>query len=416
MHVILVCTVVYVLLSERIFLTVASGGRGVLQVMPLVVIVLAAALVLLSRQRSGTRFLDRTGWWLMWVPYHLIAILLPVLGFLFTGYPLRTVLSVVPGLLGVSFLIFGSWLAASGGAVRRVGPKYLFVAILAEFLFASIQFARTQGLVPADTFTFLYEWDLSTQLSYSERYLITGRSVGTFVNPNNLGFWAVIAFWGAAYGLRGTLRAVALLAAFGTLLLSQSRGSLLALIFAVAVWLVSLAFSRDPSRRPTLDLALASLLLLVIALTFVSAVWGTDYLPLRIGQRFARGMAVVTGGVAMDESAYGRVDAWRRAVDFYQQRPLGTLGEPQFLFGGFIDSDFVRILLQGGPLFLAAALVAIGTGVGLIGLGTLGRLIAVWSAAMAINAMTANPLSYGAAGLHWMAVGYYLAGKGSKRA
>jgi hypothetical protein len=130
-----------------------------------------------------------------------------------------------------------------------------------------------------------------------------------------------------------------------------------------------------------------------------------------MGQRFASGIGVITGGVAMDQNAGGRVEAWLRALEFYQHHPLGTLGEPQFLFGGFIDNDFVRILLQGGPVFLIATILALGAGIRLIEFGTLGRMIATWSAAVAVNAMTANPLSYPAIGLYWMVVGYYLGGR-----
>jgi hypothetical protein len=113
----------------------------------------------------------------------------------------------------------------------------------------------------------------------------------------------------------------------------------------------------------------------------------------------------------MDPSVQGRVDAWSRALDFYEQSPLGTFGEPQLLFGGFIDNEFVRILLQGGPLFLAATILALGAGIRLAKFGTLGRMIMTFSAAIAVNALTANPLSYPALGLYWMAVGYHLAGR-----
>jgi hypothetical protein len=126
------------------------------------------------------------------------------------------------------------------------------------------------------------------------------------------------------------------------------------------------------------------------------------------GSKLCRRIGVVTGGVAMDQNAQGRVDAWSRSLEFYQHHRLGTLGEPQFLFGGFIDNDFVRVLLQGGPVFLIATLLALGTGIRLIKFGTLGRMIGTWSAAIAVNAMTASPLSYPALGLYWMGVGFYL--------
>jgi hypothetical protein len=71
----------------------------------------------------------------------------------------------------------------------------------------------------------------------------------------------------------------------------------------------------------------------------------------------------------------------------------------------------VRILLQGGPVFLAATILALGAGIRLVKFGTVGRMIATFSTAIAVNALTANPLSYPVIGVYWMVVGYYLAGR-----
>ncbi len=241
--------------------------------------------------------------------------------------------------------------------------------------------------------------------------MITGRSIGTFVNPNNLGFFAVISFWSAVHVFRGTPRIAAAFAALATLAVSQSRGSLLALLVSVAVWLVYLALSKDKTLRPAFDIAFALVMASIAGLLLALAFLDPGRLSSRMGQRLASGIAVVTGGVAMDPSAQGRVGAWLRALEFYERHPLGTLGEPQFLFGGFIDNEFVRILLQGGPVFLIATILALGAGIRLIECGPLGRMIATFSAAAAVNAMTANPLSYPAIGLYWMVVGYYLASR-----
>lgn len=411
LHFIFLCATTYVLLSDRIFLKVASGGRGVLPLMPIVVILLGGAFALLARQREGTLFLDPRGNWLYWFPYLLLATILPVLGIAFTGYPVRTLFSIVPGLVDLSFLVLGSWLAASGATARQLATKYLFLAIMVEFLFAAIQFAHMQGYLSSGSLNFLYRWDLSTQVAYSKTYIITARSVGTYINPNDLGFWSVIAFWGGVHMLRGVPRMTAVLAALATLALSQSRGSLMALLGSVLVWLVYLAFSRDKTLRQAFDATFALLLGSILAIGVASTFWRPAYLPSRMEQRFARGLGVITGGVAMDPNAQGRVNAWMHALQFYQHHPLGTFGEPQLLFGGFIDNDLVHILLQGGPVFLIAILLALGAGILLIGCGSLGTAIGTWSAAILLNAMTANPLTYASIGLYWLAVGYYLANR-----
>ena len=110
-----------------------------------------------------------------------------------------------------------------------------------------------------------------------------------------------------------------------------------------------------------------------------------------------------------DRNAQGRVMAWKKSLVFYTHNAAGTWGEPQYRFGQYMDNDYVRVLLQGSPVYLLTLLLALGAAIwSLPKMGNWGRLLALGSTALAINAMSANPLNYSATALLWMVLGYYL--------
>jgi O-antigen ligase len=125
--------------------------------------------------------------------------------------------------------------------------------------------------------------------------------------------------------------------------------------------------------------------------------------------RFSAGAEVASRGSGADANFQGRVNVWGSAWTFFQLHPLGTFGSPQFLLGQALDNEYVRVLLQGGVVFLAGYLALLLGGMRLlVGRRPATLFIGAASIALAINSITATPLSYPATGLFWVVVGGYL--------
>lgn len=175
-------------------------------------------------------------------------------------------MSSLPGIRALAFVLFGCWIGKSGEAVGRLALKYAFGAIVVEAILATGQYLHTQGIALA-ILESQYRWDIWTQASYSEHYIITGRSIGSFINPNELGYWSIIAFWLSMLALRGWSRGCGVSMALLTLFLSQSRGSMLALAGSAAVLLGYLMVSGAKLSRRTIDLAVSAALVFCLLLT-----------------------------------------------------------------------------------------------------------------------------------------------------
>ena len=407
-HLLFALILAYLLLNGRAVLRVSSGGRGIVPVLEVLIPIVVALLLLFEAGYGSLACLNTRRFRSRWAPYLALTIVLPLFGVLYADYPLRTIVSSLSGIRALSFLVLGCWIARSGTATGRLAGRYVFAAVLAETVLATGQFLHGHG-VSNHLLELQYQWDIYSQGSYSEKYIITGRSIGSFINPNELGYWSVIAFWVSLFALRGWYSAAGLTAALLSLVLSQSRGSMFALVGSGSVLLAYLALSGAVIPRRAREIATFCCLSGVLILTLAAAGFQDRFSDSPMLSRFSRGLQVVSEGATADRNAEGRVMAWHQAMIFYSDHLAGTWGEPQYLLGHFMDNDYVRVLLQGSPFYLFALFLAIGAAIWeLPHLGQWGRLVSMCWAVIAINAMSANPLNYAATGISWIVLGYYL--------
>jgi hypothetical protein len=340
---------------------------------------------------------------------------LPVLGILFAGHPVRFIFGSLSGIRIFALFMIGAWIGYLPRPLQAIARKYLIAAVVIEFGMAAIQYASVYGPGPIPLLKPIYDWDRTTQLAWGSRYVINGRSIGTFVNPNTLGFAGVLGFWVSALVLRGWMRRICVPLALATVFFSQSRGSMFALAAGLLLWTAHLAVTTR--LRAARDVIFFGFVAMIPAFAWTAALGdrngGSDS---PILARFERGLLVLSEGSGADHNANARVHAWERALNFYRTHALGTWIEPQSLFGGYIDSDYVRLLLQGSVVSVFAFVLALYGGMRLIWLpATAGRLAAVFAAGLAVNSISAIPLVYPVTGAYWLACGFYLADEAGTR-
>jgi hypothetical protein len=407
-HVILASVAVYILLAERLFLRFSTGGRGILPILDLWTLGLAIMLLAFTPERRAAAFLRNRDFWRYSAPYVGLSLVLPFMGVLFNDYPARSALGSLLGIQTCTFLIFGSWIAVSGPRVWRMAKGYAFATILLQFSAAALQFAYRKGVILGPLSEHLYRWDVASQLAYSERYVVTARSIGTYINPNTLGVWADLACWSAAFAFKGVPRVIGIAAALCTLFFSESRGSTLALMGSFAVWFLYLGLSRDAKVRAMRDVGVVMLCCVLLVGAWTALIFQDRLLEDSATNRFERGLRFLMEGGSADRNAQGRLQSWSRALAFFENHPFGTLGEPRFMFQDIIDNDYVRTLLQGSLVYLAAFLAAMfGTLRQMSKHGRLGLLLGTFTAVICINAVTAHPLSYPVVSIYWMAAAFY---------
>lgn len=413
-HLLLITTFAYVLFDERFTLAVDTGGRGALQPVDFLVPLAGVFLFLGLGGIPGPRLFPANRRSLFWAPYVALTFVLPILGVFLRSEPPRTMYTSIVGTIEVSFILFGAWAAFSGAHVLRLAKWYAWIAILLEFVVALIDYLNKTGMYPTAIGKFLLQWNIQGEGALGEFTIITWRSVGTFVNPNDLGFWSVVAFWISAFLFRGFFRFTGVIAALLTEVLSQSRGSLISLLATFVVWLAYVTLSRDRRLRKMRDASYLSAICFVLtvcwmgaALTQSNGVAVSD--KFNVVDRFERGLDVLADGAGADSNASARVEAWNLATGFYYEHPLGTWVSPRLKFHLYIDNEYVKTLLQGSILYLFTLLLVISCSFWrIMRPGAVPRLTALIVLTAAVNGMSAYPFSYSAIGLFWIFLGYDL--------
>jgi len=413
-HLILISAFAYVLFEERFTIGLATGGRGALQPVDLLVPLVAGLMLLGFGKIQGARLLRRDPHGLFWLPFVALSVAFPVLAVFVNSDPVRTMYTAIRGFVEISFILFGAWGAFAGGSVRRLARSYVWAAIILECLFALIDYLNKTGMYPTAIGEFLLRWNVESEGALGEFTFITWRCVGTYTNPNELGLWGVIAFWVSALLLRGMLRFTGIIAALLTLILSQSRGSLFALLATSIVWLAYLALSRDANLRKARDATYLSAIFCILTVGWLGAFLSqSDGVTISdkfsFIERFQRGLSVFTEGASAEPNAQARVGAWHRALDFYYDHPLGTWSSPRMSFHLYIDSEYVKTLVQGSVVYLFALLLVLCCSFRRITCaGATPRLTAMLAITVAINGISAYPFSYPAVGVFWIILGYDL--------
>lgn len=390
--------------SQRVYQLVQIGEShpAVVELLPPLLVLLAAAVTVHGRGRN-LAILRTRGFLLLWGPYLILTLILPVLGVVGGEYPLRGLASVRTPLVAVSAILLGAEIRRCDRRGLAAWSWALLVAALIVAGYALLQQLIVAHLLPRGPWDQLQAWDLTSQEAYGTG-LVLGRNGAFYTNPSILGAWAGIAMLIAVVALQGWRRYTVLGATLLSLLLSQSRGATLGLLAAFAFLLVPALTHRRAVRPRALIPALGA----VAAVIALWAVLAAARAPVSaLPDRLISGFGYVLGG--QDPNAAGRLAFWKAGLDLLRTHPFGTLGPPEVLMGTAVDSEWIRALLQGGPILL----VALGTA--LLGATLSGRpgperrTVRGISVFIAVAGLTQIPLEYPPALLYWAMVGALLA-------
>lgn len=394
-------------LYQRFVLEIDTGGRGILPVLQVLFPVVVLAFVVLPSNGRALGYLRDPTLWVYWSPYLMLSFILPMLGVIASGYPPRTLSTLLQRfVVPLSAITLGYRVAIGREATFVFFRNSLWSAIVLLVLYTVAVLVGQFGLLDISFVDALVEWDWSLRQAYWEEPN-RGRAVGTFMNPNILGFSAVIMLWHVWLTENGRRVVAGTLGLAVVLLLSQSRGAFAALGVSAVVFVASRAAT---AARASGQLSLGTIvrggaILAAIGLaTFVASQWGPWE---QITERVASGVAILVRGPAADAAFQTRVDAWSRALLAFGEHPVGTFGPSGLKLGFPPDNEFVRILLQGSLPYLASYLWMLWGGMReLLSNAPGSLLLAVLSVAILVEAITALPLAMGAIALFWFQVGY----------
>ena len=321
--------------------------------------------------------------------------MLPIFGVMINRYPERTLLSITDATTALSFLVIG---AALSSDQDRAWTPWLLVAIGLQLGYAvgqAIYLAHGPGwqlLVP------FHEWDRSVGGQVGQ--FVEARSSGLYVNPNELGLWAAAAAILAWTMLSDRLRGIGLTFALLTLLLSQSRGAVVALVVALvvagAVYALRGRVASASLGRVLLWFGLAAIL--VVAAAVVVAPSGA------LVERFGSLVRVVTEGPQADPNLAGRLDYWSAVTALNSVYPWGTLGTPELLLGSAIDSTWFRAFGQGSVIYVTSLIVLLVSSL-LVGGTRFGQPLRLITVVVAVAGVTQNPFGYPIIVLYWVVLG-----------
>jgi hypothetical protein len=381
--------------ADRLQISVSTGGRGALPLLDLIAPPAAILTVAAYGPQRSLRYLGSRVFLLGILPYVALSGVLPFLGVMFYGYPVRTLLSATGLTTALSLMTIGAALSDSD---KRVWAPWVFTAIVAQFLYAvgqAIYLARGPGW---EFFGPFHDWDLSLQALNG--VFVQGRSSGLYFNPNELGLWAGMAAIIGWLVLPSRLRVLGVTLAVGTLLLSQSRGASVALVVAVFVAVV-LVMAQGRISTGQVMKALVSLGvvggLLVIAVSVIG-------LPADALQRFTSLLAVLSQGPQADANLAGRLNYWQAVTALNAFYPWGTWGPPEFLLGTAIDSSWFQAFAQGSVPYAAALGVLFISALTLVRSRYRG-LLCVLAVFIAVTGLTQTPFGYPPIVIFWVLLG-----------
>lgn len=420
LHVVMILALAQAIFSERLLVSLNTGGQGVIPIMNLCEPWVSLFLVVIPFRAEVKRALWTRTFVTYWLPFLGLTFLLPVLGVILVAFPIRTLFASWNGLVPFTFLALG----CAGAGVARLPEAakalrgYFLFAVLAQLVMSLIQTLGQLRYLPG-FLSFIDNWDFRFKVLYQPDNIIQGRATGFYLNPNSLGIWALLALWTSFFLLKGRQRAIGVAASFATVLLSQSRGTLAALLASAAVYGLLWMFlwaNREQRLKATLLVVVCALPIVTLAIpgtaeSLLKPLKGVTLVERAI-DRYASGAKVLSQGAAADANFQGRTEYWDAAYAYLAQHPFGSLGSPQMVINLPPDNQFIAVLEQGSFYFLLALLLAFFRGIGLIrGAGAHERLLAVASIALVINGVSAVPFAYSASYLYWLLVGVYLAGR-----
>lgn len=387
----------YVTLGQRFTFGTATGGRG--NVQPLEILFMFLAAILWFRSTLRSRKPVARGIWAPTIgPLFVLLLLLPILGVVAGGYELHTLYSFTVVLVPLSILVLGEASEHYGVDIRNTA----FVAILAQGSYGFAQMLSRLGLMPDALWGWATRWDSQSQAALSVDYVLSARSTGLFLNPNEFGMWSVLAVIFGAVHLRGSKRLLSVLLGVVGVICSQSRTAWAALAVLVVGYLVASVIVSGLAKRTVLVVLLASPVVTILTLLGVfSRLTETNSTT-----RLLSGLDVLTQGVSADANLAGRYDAWARVRALAAEYTFGTLGPPGVKFGGSIDNQFASFYLQGGVILVLTYVLALAAPFVLMHRGVpYAGALALMTGTIAIYSYTAAPIdSSAASALLWVAV------------
>jgi hypothetical protein len=381
--------------SERAVVTVSTGGAGALGLVPIAAAVAAVVVIRKYGARQTLGFMATPRFAFLVAPYLALSLVLPILGVMYNGYPERTLWSVTEATAAFSFLVLGAALASVD---RSAWWKWVFCAILLEFLYASgqaIYLAQGPGW---ELFTPFHQWDLSLQVIYGP--LVQARGTGLYFNPNELGLWAGVALILAWTMLPPRVRGVGITIAILTLLLAESRGAAVAIVAVALVGaLLAIAGGRlGPASALKSAVTFGSAIILAIGAALLIEPSG------QVFDRFSALVDVVTQGPRADANLAGRLDYWSAVTVLNSVYPFGTWGSPEFLLGTAVDSSWFRAFAQGSVPFLATLGLVVASALSL-GRSPYGQALRLMAVLVAVAGLTETSFNYPPIAVFWLLLG-----------
>jgi hypothetical protein len=387
----------YITLGQRFTIGAATGGRG--NVQPLEILFMFLAALLWFRSTLRTRKPVARGLWLPTIgPLFALLVLLPILGVVVGGYEFHTLYSFTVVLVPLSIFVLGQASEQYGVDIRNAA----FAAILAQGFYGFAQMLSRVGLMPEALWGWATRWDSQSQTAINIDYVLSARSTGLFLNPNEFGMWSVLAVIFSAVYLRKSKRLLGVILGALGVICSQSRTAWTALLVLLIGYLVASIVMSGLAKRAILVILLASPLVTILALLGVFS----RLVEANSTTRLLSGLDVLTQGASADPNLAGRYDAWGRVRALAAEYTFGTLGPPEIKFGGSIDNQFASFYLQGGVILVLAYVLALVAPFVLMHRGIpYARTLALMTGAIAIFSYTAAPIdSTTASALVWVAV------------
>jgi len=360
-HVLTGTAILYIALGERLYLPVNTGGRGLLPLLPLLLPTVVFLVLLLPGFGRALTALANRELILYWGPFLALTFFLTLGAIILAGYPPRTAFDVIRlVIVPISLLLIGLTVGRTREG-RRILIAWVKAFFIAQAVYAIvIQFARA-GILNLPFLDPILAWDLATQAAYADYYQLVGRAIGTYINPNMLGFLTVLALWFFWFFSTGRSRILSMSLMLLLLLATISRGAMLAMAGSAGVILareMTIAYRDVRLRREVVLVPLALVGIAALGLVAVYQVPQGRYALERFGEFFL----VLSRGAGESSSLLNRIDALQHAFATMPEYPLGTLGSPELTLESFVDNEFVRVALQGGVLYLFSYALALWGG------------------------------------------------------
>jgi O-antigen ligase len=253
----------------------------------------------------------------------------------------------------ITVLILTTLLGIFTGNVRPIRGFFFTLKYIEYFVvyFMTVNYVREERQLTRVLTTAFVTCAISagigiTQIPSGDR--VSAPFEGNFGEPNTFGGYLVLMLaliLGYALAAKTLPIQVGWFAFAGLavvpLLFTLSRSSWLA---AIPMLLLLVVLSP---RRLMLMIGLG-LLIIIGPMAFPKQV--VDRYNYTLNEKFDRG-DIEIGGARLDTSTSARIESWRIGFDAWTRRPLFGYGVAGF---GFIDAQYVRVLVEGGLLGIAA--------------------------------------------------------------